>query len=148
LSFRAKARVVSDAFGHHPRFRRDGRSHGAWGRKPGPPARDHQLASDSSYFLGAEHDFGQVTAGAIPGNSELIGDARTVQAHAVYSPTARLELTGNLLHAEVSGTNFDVYGVDANFDLTDIAYVEVGYLGGDLLGSGADMYTVSLGINF
>jgi len=105
-------------------------------------------SSASSYFFGAERDFDQVTAGAIPGNSELIGDARTVQAYAVYSPTERLELTGSLLPAEVSGTNFDVYGVDANFDLTDIAYVEVGYLGGDLLGSGADMYTVSLGINF
>ncbi len=105
-------------------------------------------SSVSSYFLGAEHDFGQVTAGAILGNSELVGDAQTVQAYAIYSPTDRLDLTASLLHVDISGTSGDLYGVDANFDLSETVYVEAGYLGGDLFGSSADIYSVSLGVNF
>lgn len=105
-------------------------------------------SSASSYFLGAEHDFGQLTAGAILGNSELIGDAQTVQAYAVYSPTERLDLTASMLHAEISGNSGDLYGVTANYDLTDIVYVEAGVLGGDLFGSNADIYALSLGVNF
>lgn len=104
--------------------------------------------SRASYFLGAEHDFGQVTAGAILADSELIGDGQTVQAYVVYSPTERLDLTASMLHAELDSDGGDLYGVDANFDLTDIVYVEAGYLGGDLFGGNADVYTVSLGVNF
>lgn len=37
-------------------------------------------SSATSHFLGAEHDFGQLTAGAILGQAELPGDVQNIQA--------------------------------------------------------------------
>lgn len=105
-------------------------------------------SSEASYFLGAEHDFGQLTAGAVLGKVELIGDAQSVQAYVVYSPTDRLDLTASLLHADTGGGSGELYGLDANFDLSDSVYVEAGYTGGDLFGGNADFYALSLGVNF
>lgn len=105
-------------------------------------------SSATSYFLGAEHDFGQVTAGAIFGEAELFGDVQSIQAYAVYSPMDKLDVTASLLHIEDESESGDVYGLAANYDLSDMVYVEAGYLGGDAFGGDEDIFTFALGVNF
>ncbi len=106
--------------------------------------------SASSFFIGAEHDFGQVTAGAIVGTSDILSsNVRSVSLYAVYSPTDRLDLTATALHVNGLGSDGTLYGIAANYDLTDDVFVEAGYLGssgGAFFGS--DIVNVSVGVKF
>lgn len=104
----------------------------------------------SAYFLGVEHNFGQVTAGAILGRSDLIGgDVDSVTGYAVFSATERLDLTATVLSLSSAGPNGEIYGLAANYDVTDVVYVEAGYLKStDGFGSSDDFFSVSLGIDF
>lgn len=106
--------------------------------------------SGSSFFLGAKHDFGQLTAGAIAGKSDLIGISVTsLRAFAVYSVNDRLDVTATVLNLNGDGPNGTLYGISANYDLNEMVYVEAGYMGSS--GSsvmGGDLFTVGLGVTF
>lgn len=100
--------------------------------------------SANDVFLGAEHDFGQVTAGAVYGSLELVGDIESLQAYAIYSPNDRLDLTASYLNAWNSGAHEEFYGINANYNLTDIIYVDAGYMGN----GGSDILAIGLGVDF
>lgn len=103
----------------------------------------------NSVFLGAEHDFGQVTAGGVVGSSDFFGpNLRSVKLYAVYSPTDRLDLTATVLNLDSSGPNGTLYGLAANFDLTNGIYVEAGYMGSSGSGIGSDIAGLSVGVKF
>lgn len=104
--------------------------------------------SGSRYMIGGEYDFGQVTAGAVVSNDDLITDASTVKLYAVYSVNDRLDLTASAMRVSVTGNEIDMYGLAANFDLNDQIYVEAGYAAGDTLISSDDFFSVGLGVNF
>ncbi len=89
-----------------------------------------------------------MTAGAIFGEAELLGDVQSIQAYAVYSPMDKLDVTASLLHIEDESESGDVYGLAANYDLSDMVYDEAGYLGGDAFGGDEDIFTFALGVNF
>ena len=103
----------------------------------------------NSVFIGAEHDFGQVTAGGIVGSSDFFGPTlRTVKLYAVYSPTDRLDLTATVLNIDSSGPNGTFYGIAANYDLTNGIFVEAGYMGSSGSGFGTDIAGLSVGVKF
>lgn len=104
----------------------------------------------TAYFLGAEHDFGQLTAGAIAGKSDLIGGSvNSLQAYATYSPNDRLDLTASVMNLDSAGPNGTLYGLTATYNLNEMVYVEAGYLGSSGAGlTSEDIFGVSLGVTF
>ena len=106
--------------------------------------------SASSFFVGAEHDFGQVTAGAILGSTDIISsNVRSVSLYAIYSPTDRLDLTATALHVNGSMGDGTLYGIAANYDLTNGVFVEAGYMGSSGgVGFGGDIAGLSVGVKF
>ena len=67
-----------------------------------------------------------------------------MQAYAIYSPNDRLDLTASYLNAWNSGAHEEFYGINANYNLTDIIYVDAGYMGN----GGSDILAIGLGVDF
>ncbi|HMS94686.1 MAG TPA: hypothetical protein PKA03_05625 [Tabrizicola sp.] len=108
-------------------------------------------SESTAYFLGAEHDFGQVTAGAILGHSDLFASsgADSFTGYAVYSATDRLDLTASVLTISASGSDAQYYGLAANYELSEALYVEAGYVtASSSFGGDDDFFALSVGMNF
>lgn len=59
-----------------------------------------------------------------------------------------LDVTASLLHIDDGSQSGDVYGLSANHDLSDMVYVEAGYLGFDAFGGNSEAFGMTLGVNF
>lgn len=104
--------------------------------------------SGTRFLIGGEYSFGQVTTGLLVSNDDGITDATAVKGYVVYSATDRLDLTASVLTASVGGSDLTIYGLGATYDLSDDLYAEVGYVGGDGVIGGGDVFTLAVGVNF
>jgi hypothetical protein len=102
--------------------------------------------SGTSYFIGAEGEFGPVVAGIMYGDIGLIGNADTTQLYATYSPIEALDLTATYVAFSTGGPTEELYGIAANYTVYEGFYVEGGYLDGN--GFGGELYSASVGVKF
>lgn len=100
-------------------------------------------SSATSYFLGAEGEFGALKTGVLLADSELLVDARTAKLYAVYTPIDGLDLTGTYIAIDQSSTS-DLFGLGARYTFGQGLFVEAGALDGKL----TEAYNVSVGVNF
>lgn len=105
-----------------------------------------ESVSETSYFLGAEGDFGQFSAGLLYGDIGLSGGVNSLQVYGVYRPIEGLDVTATFLSLDSGGSNQDVYGLAANYTFYQGVYAEVGFLDGDL--SSDQIWNASLGVKF
>ena len=99
--------------------------------------------SGTSYFLGAEGDFGAVRAGVMLADSEVLVDARTAKLYAVFTPFDGLDLTGTYIAIDQSSSS-DIFGLGARYTFGQGIFVEAGALDGDF----AEGYNLSVGVDF
>jgi Gram-negative porin len=109
-----------------------------------------EYASDSglqetSYYLGAENTFGPVLAGVLYSDLAIVGDFRTLQLYATYSPIEKLDLTGSVWIADDSSSTSTLYGISAEYGFAQGAYVQGGIADGKDTSSS---YDLSLGVKF
>ena len=101
--------------------------------------------SETSYFLGAETQFGKINAGVLYSNVGTIDDANALQLYATYKPLDQLELTANVAAVETSGSDALLYGLSADYNFNQGAYVQAGVADGEAASS---VYNLSLGLKF
>lgn len=99
----------------------------------------------TSYHLGAESAFGPVTAGLQYSNAEDVSDASLLQLYATYSPMDRLDLTGAIWNGDSASGNQTLYGISAEYGVTEDAYIQAGIADGEDISTA---YNLSLGIKF
>lgn len=102
-------------------------------------------ASATSYFLGADQQFGQINAGVLYSHVGAAGDADALQLYATYKPLDQLALTANLATVDLGGSSSTLYGLSADYNFNQGAYVQAGVADGN---SSSSVYNLSLGLKF
>lgn len=99
----------------------------------------------TSFFLGADQTFGQINAGVLYSNLGVAGNADALQLYAKYKATDQLELTANMASVDPGGSSSTLYGLSADYNFSQGAYVQAGIADGS---SASSVYNLSLGLKF
>lgn len=103
--------------------------------------------SDTRYFLGAETKFGQVSAGVLWSGNYALGNDAAIEAYAKFKPLDQLELSATALNVDVGSSASTVFGLSADYTLSQGAYVQAGVA--DTFNSASDTaVNLALGLRF
>jgi hypothetical protein len=103
--------------------------------------------SETRYFLGAESEFGQVTAGLLYSGNFAFSDTAAVEVYAKYSPLEQLELAATALNIDTGSDSITLYGLSADYEFNQGAYVQAG-VADAFEGSDDTAYNLALGLRF
>lgn len=101
--------------------------------------------SGTSYFLGADTQFGKVNAGVLYSHLGAVGDADALQLYAKFKPIDQLELTANVASIDSGGGDATLYGLSADYIFNQGVYLQAGIADGN---SADSTYNLSLGLKF
>jgi hypothetical protein len=103
--------------------------------------------NETRYFLGVESKFGQVAAGLLYSGNFAFGDTNATELYAKYKPLDQLELTATALNIDTGSDTTTLYGLAADYNFSQGAYVQAGVA--DSFESGSDTaYNLALGLRF
>lgn len=105
--------------------------------------------SETRYFLGAESNFGPVTAGLFYAGNAFVSSGSAVEAYAKYKPMDQLELTATAVSIDAgpSSPSTEIYGLAADYTFDQGIYVRGG-VADTLEGSSDTLYNLALGLRF
>jgi hypothetical protein len=102
---------------------------------------------DTRYFLGAESNFGQVTAGVLWSGNYALGNDAAIEAYAKFKPLDQLELTATALNPDVGSSTATVFGLAADYTFSQDAYVQAG-VADSFNSSSSTAVNLALGLRF
>ncbi len=103
--------------------------------------------SETRYFLGAESEFGQVTAGLLYSGNFTFSNSAAVEVYAKYSPLEQLELAATALNIDTGSGSFTLYGLSADYEFNQGAYVQAGVVD-SFEDSDDTAFNLALGLRF
>lgn len=104
-------------------------------------------STDTRYFLGAESNFGTVTAGFLYSDNRAFSNGAAVEAYAKYKPIDQLELSASALNIDFGSSSTTLYGLAADYSFSQGAYVKAG-VADDFQSSNDTSYNLALGLRF